>query len=175
MPQINLTDSWTQLDNRITQNSGMIVTGGTSVELLTSSSLPTTESKGRIFYRSEVSNIYYGVSTFIRSNTGNASIFLDEMFFNFKSSNIVIYYNGLSYDIDLEKNKITISQRININSAPLVSDILTYAYSLLVKYGYKYIANTVRSSSTFHLAMTDISSFFDGYVTMDSIECQICN
>ena len=142
MSQINLTTSWTQLDNQITQNSGLIVTRGTSVELITSSIPPTSESKGRILTRSETSNVYYGIPTYIRSTSGTAQILLESWYFNFNSKTFVYVdsTNALRFSLDID------ALRLNVNSRefifPTMSTIVSQASNVSNYFGYKLKANT---------------------------------
>ena len=142
MSQINLTTSWTQLDNQITQNSGLIVTRGTSVELLTSSTLPTTESKGRILYRPEVSNVYYGIPTYIRSTTGTAQIILESWYFNFDSKTFIYVdsTNALRFSLDTQSLRISVNSREFI--FPNMNTIVTQAFNVSAYFGYNLKANT---------------------------------
>ena len=65
MSQINLTTSWTQLDNQIIENSGFLVTGGSSVELIIKNTLPSVDDKGARILRNKFCNIYSSINTYL--------------------------------------------------------------------------------------------------------------
>lgn len=70
---VTVTTEWTQINNLISDNSGFLVTGGTSVELILKENTPLSTDKGTIILRNKFFNIYSSVNTWIRTS-GTAKI-----------------------------------------------------------------------------------------------------
>ena len=70
----NFTDNCldTQINSLISENSGLFVSGGTSIELST-----TYQDTGITLNRNSFFNVYSSIDTWVKSKTGNATIELE--------------------------------------------------------------------------------------------------
>ena len=144
---VNITTAWTQINNLVTDNSGLIVTGGTSVELIIKNTLPSVDDKGARILRNQFCNIYSSINTYVRTTT-TAKIFIDTSFLNFKSREFVIVESGgIKYSLNLDTKKLIVTLNTgSIDVTPDLVSIMNYIPTILAPYGFQLFSFGIRSN-----------------------------
>lgn len=165
MPNISITPKWSQINIFTSDTSGLFLWGGTSIEILTNPSTPNEDSKGRILNRSETSNVYYGIPTYIRSTTGTAQIILESWYFNFNSRTFVYVdsTNSLRFSLDIDSLRLSVSSRASV--FPTMSTIIAQSVNVANYFGYK-TASPVRADNLFQV--NDNGVFKVAMIAVDS-------
>lgn len=144
---VNITTAWTQINNLVTDNSGFLVTGGSSVEIITKNTIPSNDDKGAIILRNQFCNIYSSVNTYVRS-TSTSKILIDISFLNFKLREFVIVESGgIKYSLNLDTKKLIVTLNTgSINVTPDLVSIMNYIPTILAPYGFQLFSFGIRSN-----------------------------
>ena len=147
MAQINLTTTWTQINNQVLETECIFVNGINPIEIILSSS-PQSSDKGRIFLRNSFYYPYTNIDTYARSNTGTSSITTQLRNNVVNNSIITAFHQGIFWQLDIKLMKLTLSPSIDAGSIPNLDTLMSTAVTWLGSYGFEMVPQ-VRGLSLF--------------------------